>query len=440
MFRRTMHSLLLQTYALLFTLVAMMLRLLAPLNRRLAAQLKARSGVAQLAPRLALERARFRHCVVFFCSSAGEFEQAKPLIARLTASGSVFVHVIFFSQSGLAFAQARNETVSSCLSPLTDTVSDWGWLFSALRPTITCVVRHELWPGFLTAARRFGQLYLIDASCSQGERQGAQKRRLRSYLLRMFDGIYTVSPNDSAYFHCTYGIAAERLSCVGDSKYDRVLERAKERTGQIADYRALLALWSPKPEVKRLVLGSAYAEEVSLWLAARALRQAEDPLWQIVIAPHHLRPEFLDDIEHSCQKQGLSTVRMSAIQRGLTPGPQGAMVVFIDSMGILSEVYGTATAALVGGALHHQVHNVLEPACHGLALAFGPAYKNSQEAIHLVDQGLATVVATAADLAAWWRQLDNESQTMTRNVQSAVAGLAGASDRIMTTWRAHLGS
>jgi len=91
-----MHSILLYIYSLLFSSVALLLRILAPLHPRLKAQLAARGCVAQLAPSIAIERARFRHCAVFFCSSAGEFEQAKPLISRLTAMARFMFRLSFF--------------------------------------------------------------------------------------------------------------------------------------------------------------------------------------------------------------------------------------------------------------------------------------------------------------------------------------------------------
>lgn len=49
----------------------------------------------------------------------------------------------------------------------------------------------------------------------------------------------------------------------------------------------------------------------------------------------------------------------------------------IDRVGFLSELYGACHLAFVGGALHHKVHNVLEPLCYGLPIAFGPRYHTS---------------------------------------------------------------
>ena len=112
-----------------------------------------------------------------------------------------------------------------------------------------------------------------------------------------------------------------------------------------------------------------------------------------------------------------------------------ASLIVIDSVGILAEIYGTAQAAFVGGALHHQVHNVLEPASHGLAIAFGPFYKNSQEAIHLVHSGLAVVIEDSSQFGTWWRQLDHDTADIRQRMLAATAELTGASDRIFATWR-----
>ena len=62
-------------------------------------------------------------------------------------------------------------------------------------------------------------------------------------------------------------------------------------------------------------------------------------------------------------------------------------------MGQLSEFYGICHLAVVGGANHYQVHNVLEPAlmvCHNI----WTKHKNSHEAMDLVRKGLVTPIKT----------------------------------------------
>jgi len=433
-------------YSLIFVLLAPLARLLACFSPKIRGQLASRQPVAGLAPELARARSRKRHGVVFFCSSAGEYEQARPLIDRLSADDTVYIHVLFFSQSGCDFVKARGDLVAATLIPASDSIWQWGWLFSALRPDIVVVVRHELWPGFLDTARRFARgVYLIDASRSLGETTSRAKRYFRARLLNAFTSIYTVSEADRAFFLNNYRLPPERLQTVGDTKYDRVRERAQAKAGESRRLREFFDGLDTPPRSKarrRLVLGSAYRQEVELALAARRLLGAQATLWQFVIAPHHVA-ELTPWILERCQAEGLRAIRYTDLKSGAAQDStyDGAPeVIVLDTMGMLSEVYGTAEAAFVGGALHRQVHNVLEPACHGLALAYGPFYKNSQEAVHLARSGLADIVSDAAAFAAW---LEATGRRLSAGEEPPVARaldeLAGASGRILADWRSILG-
>ena len=48
--------------------------------------------------------------------------------------------------------------------------------------------------------------------------------------------------------------------------------------------------------------------------------------------------------------------------------------------------------------MHYRVHNVLEPSCFGMPVAFGPLFDTSQEAKELINKQLATVVNSESDL------------------------------------------
>jgi 3-deoxy-D-manno-octulosonic-acid transferase len=422
------RSVALLVYSLLFTLLAPLLKALAWANPKLSAQFAGRESLAKVAAELARRRAPYRHCVLFYCSSAGEFEQAKPLIERLEKHRQVFVHVLLFSRSGFEYLKVRKDPTSASLTPLTDSVWTWGWLLSALRPTIIGVVRHELWPGFLATAKQFGRLDLIDASQSLGESSSWLKRRTRAAFLRTFEKIYAVTDEDARFFDRTYRLPAGQLRVAGDTKYDRVRERAVAKESEIAGLRARFAHLAAKDgsHRARLIIGSSYFEEIDLLLAARAKNPEEFRRWQIILAPHHLQPENLAAVKERFAKAGVTLGLFSAN----TPGE----FVLLDAMGILAEAYGTADAAFVGGALHNEVHNVLEPACHGLALAFGPFYKNSQEASHLVRTGLATVVNTPEDLLVWLEGLSSGGSDQRARMVEAVTKLSGASDRILADW------
>lgn len=432
LFRALFRPLLLLVYSLMMTFLRPFLGVLAFVSPKLKAQTKGREPVPELAKKLGPLRARHQRSVLFFCSSAGEYEQARPLIERLGTS--VFVHVIFFSKSGLDYMHARRDNVSASLAPLGDSTWEWGWLLSALRPNLTVVVRHELWPAFLDAAKSYGRLHLIAASRSQGESTSRLKRFARTQLLDNFDVIHAVNDADARFFHETYGVPTDHLRVSGDPKYDRVIERAAAKAGEAAKIKALFDAVSAGQ--RRLVLGSTYEGDVDVCLAARAKIAPETAkAWQLVLAPHDISPEMIKSLHAACAKAGLSAISYTDLVGSPPKASTTWQVVILDTMGMLAEVYGAGDAAFVGGALHRQVHNVLEPACRGLALGYGPFYKNSQEAVRLVEAGLATVIRDAGQFATWWQGLETGLTERAAATRRAVEDLAGATDRILSSWR-----
>jgi 3-deoxy-D-manno-octulosonic-acid transferase len=101
-------------------------------------------------------------------------------------------------------------------------------------------------------------------------------------------------------------------------------------------------------------------------------------------------------------------------------------------MGQLAELYSIGDLAYVGGAMHAKIHNVLEPAAHGLALSSGPFYKNSREAIRFQKDGILTVVENAAQMTSWWTESARQVSDIRKSIHSKVYELCGASDKLFS--------
>jgi len=370
-------------------------------------------------------RVKHRSCVIFFCSSAGEYEQARPLIDRLLAREQPpHIHVFFFSRSGIEFMHARRETIAHSLAPI-DTVWHWGTLFAALQPDACIVVRHEWWPGFLATAREYAKVCLIDGTRSPGTT--LFKRSMKARLAGFFDRIFVVGPDDADWFSRELGITRARLAVVGDTKYDRARDRVLSNPNLISSLATDLE--RVFPERYRLVAGSVHTPDVAALCAAfRKLDASTSKKWLLVLVPHEVSQGKTQEILAQVRSAGLRIVRMS--QLADESGPISAEVLLVDRMGILAELYGVARLGYIGGAMHHKVHNVLEAAAHGLAAACGPYYKNSAEAVRLVGEGMLKVVTDADRLTNWWQE--NASRT-SQPGQSAerVAALCGATALII---------
>lgn len=360
-------------------------------------------------------RAKKDFCVIFFCSSAGEYEQALPLARRLFEEHNTYVHIFFFSPSGSSFAKLRNESIPFSLAPV-DTFQNWQKIFKVLKPNMTIIVRHELWPCFLYSANKFGPTYLVNASL-----RSDKSIFIKKMLFEFIDKIFTVSEGENANFLNYFSELSSKLKTLGDSKYDRVLERVN----LINSKNELSQLTNSKQKL-RLIVGSAWERDCELALKSLAIYKTvqQVPL-QIILVPHQPKPKFVESLKQECEKYKLTWQILKNLNEQVA-----ADVLIVDKVGILFDLYGECDLAFVGGALHHQVHNVLEPAAFGLPLAFGPLYQNSHEACDLVKERLARVVQNSDEFIEW------VVEVVTRGVRdlslrSYIESKAGACSRLL---------
>ncbi len=378
-------------------------RLLALVSDRMRDQVRSRGDHQLVVKKLSQLRQNFGRCAVFFCSSAGEYEQAQPLIERLSSDTDTFCHVFFFSVSGASFVMARKEQVSWSMSP-PDDAERWNELFAALRPDRTVIVRHELWPSFLWCASFSSKIIVINGVVpSLFGRQSKWRERVnlavKSWLFRFVDHVCAVSSEDAKFFERWLGLPVSKITMTGDTKYDRVLQRAQAKKATVSELRTRFqALWAPPGRDQTLIGGSVHLADVE-WLI-EALRDAGLKRLRILLVPHDVSTLNIGRIYAAVKEAGHSVELLSDLE-GANNMEQHAhpRVLIADEMGRLSELYGVADIAWVGGAVHNKIHNVLEAAAWGLPVICGPRYQNSQEAVCMKERGALMVVNSAHEIA-----------------------------------------
>ena len=77
-----------------------------------------------------------------------------------------------------------------------------------------------------------------------------------------------------------------------------------------------------------------------------------------------------------------------------------ADVLIIDNIGHLKYLYKYADLAIIGGAWHIGLHNILEAAVYGIPVLFGPNTNNFPEAQDLIAFGGAKQVLNKSDFPA----------------------------------------
>jgi 3-deoxy-D-manno-octulosonic-acid transferase len=409
-------------------------RLLALVSDRIRDQVGCRKDHASTVKKLASIRQQYRRCIVFFCSSAGEYEQARPVIETYSSDAATLCHVFFFSASGARFVAARKEDVSWSMSPVDD-AERWHELFTALRPQKTIIVRHELWPSFLWAASFCGPVFVINAVVpSLLGRQSKWRERcnllIKSWLFRFVDHVCVVSSADAEFFVRCLHIPEVRISVTGDTKYDRVVARAMAKKSAVGELRQRFQkLWDPPGRDQTLIGGSVHLPDVE-WLLG-VLSDASFKRLKLLLVPHDVSTLNIGRIYGAVKSLGVSVELLSEIENSkATARREHPRVLIVDEMGRLSEFYGLADVAWVGGAVHNKIHNVLEPAAWGLPVLCGPRYQNSQEAERMRERGVLCVVNAAGELPERLdRSLKNATQDGYRSLEFA-RSMAGATVKI----------
>src|SRR5690606_1945993 len=154
-----------------------------------------------------------------------------------------------------------------------------------------------------------------------------------------------------------YGVPAKKIIVTGDTKYDRVLERADAHREAAQSIREKITTMFPGRRL--LVLGSVYQADWDLMFSAWRGSATEN--WLPILVPHHVDQKAIDKLTQATSAAGFKPVLWSRMEK---PAPGESPVLIIDQMGMLAEIYASGEAAYIGGAQHAKVHNVLEPATY----------------------------------------------------------------------------
>ena len=157
----------------------------------------------------------------------------------------------------------------------------------------------------------------------------------------------------------------------------------------------------------------------------------DNPSIRFVVAPHEMDEERINRIIR--QTKG-GAVRYTQSKEDDDFGD--VQVLILDTVGILSSVYGYATWSYIGGGFGVGIHNTLEAATFGLPIAFGPKYHKFKEACDMVENGAACSIRSYDELALWFAPLRDDDVQLKRCGDAARAyteSNLGATDLIVGT-------
>ena len=184
----------------------------------------------------------------------------------------------------------------------------------------------------------------------------------------------------------------ENVVVAGDTRFDRVAQIA-------AAAKKIDLIEQFKGDSRLFVAGSSWGpdEELIVRLAN------ENPTIKFIVAPHEMEQARMAKIEQSAVG---GAVRYTNIDGDISD----KQILILDTMGMLSSVYGYADFSYIGGGFGVGIHNTLEAATFGLPIAFGPNYQKFKEARDMIALGGATSVSNYEELERWFAPLRDDSE------------------------------
>jgi 3-deoxy-D-manno-octulosonic-acid transferase len=356
-------------------------------------------------------------------SSMGEFEQAKPIIARLKQRlPDINVIVTFYSPSG--YENSKKFRLADVISYIPfDTRRDARTFLRIAAPDAAVMVRYDIWPNHIWELRQRGTPTLIANATMrrQTERRIPLVRNFHHHVYNAIDIILTVSNADADTFRL-FGLTHPRIAAIGDTRFDQVQSRSIEAKKHAIIPGTILQ------GRKVVVVGSSWPEDEQVILPAFTTLAKTMPDLLMIIVPHEPTLQHLEELEAELRGEA-SSIRFSALNEY-----GGEQIIIVDSIGILLTLYSYAHVAFIGGSFKQNVHNVLEAAVYGIPVLFGPKHRNSQEPMMLVDRGGGFIVSDSRELERTLRNLledDTARRTAGERASRFVESNVGATDRVL---------
>jgi len=350
------------------------------------------------------------------CASLGEFEQGRPLIEAIKKARPEFKIVLtFFSPSGYEVRKNYSVADHVCYLPA-DTPGNARKFISLVNPAAVIFVKYEFWDNYTSAIKKNGiPLYLISGIF-----------RVNHHFFRWYGGFFRkilfrfshIFVQDKQSMDLLKRTGIENVSVAGDTRFDRVVmiaDSAKD-IPQIEQF---------KGEERMFLAGSSWRQDEEI-IARYINLYPQKMKW--VFAPHEIDKPNIDRLEKLFSSE---VARFS----GFTDKSADARILIIDNIGMLSSAYRYASIAEIGGGFGKGIHNVLEAACWGIPVLFGPNHKKFREAVELLSLDGARSFSSFEEFSEIidnWLSDKNEYSKSAGNALKYVRENTGATGKILS--------
>jgi 3-deoxy-D-manno-octulosonic-acid transferase len=358
-------------------------------NEKAEKWLKGREKIFQ---RLAQSIPNGEKIIWMHCASLGEFEQGRPVIEKLKTTYPPYkILLTFFSPSGYEVRKNYEQADYIFYLPA-DSASNAKQFLDIVNPSLVVFVKYEFWYHYTSSINKRNIPFLLISAVFRKNQPffqwyGSLYRSMLNHFTQVF-----VQDMESEKLLDKLG-HSQKVTVAGDTRFDRVAE--------IADR------FEPIPLIEQLYKNEKIIVAGSTWpgdekMLAQLMEKIKDPSIRLVIAPHEINTEHLNQIKEffpaAIFYSQLPTPD-STLAAPDSPLPSQPPILIIDSIGLLSRLYKYAYITYIGGGFTKDgIHNALEAAVFGKPVLFGPNYKKYREAIQLIETEGAKSYVTIAEL------------------------------------------
>ena len=378
----------------------------------------------------------------FHAASLGEFEQGRPLMEQLRRDHPEYkILLTFFSPSGYEVRKNYEGADIICYLPL-DTITNARRFLRTVHPVMAFFIKYEFWYNYLHILKhRNIPVYSVSSIFRPDQVFFKWYGRQYAHVLKCFSHFY-VQNEESKKLLAKIGITAATV--VGDTRFDRVLQ-IKEAAKKLPVVESLTNSLTPTPKKenreaeersKVFVAGSSWLPDEEIFIPY--FKEHKD--WKLIIAPHVIGEDHLQQIEKMLQDAGYTSHRYTTLsaQGDTTPlalqKGDGGEALIIDCFGLLSSIYGYADVTYVGGGFGVGIHNTLEAAVWDVPVFFGPNNQRFQEAQGLKRCGGGLEIGNANDFRRLMQGFEDHptlAKELGEKAGAFVASMTGATKKIL---------
>jgi 3-deoxy-D-manno-octulosonic-acid transferase len=349
------------------------------------------------------------------CASLGEFEQGRTVIEAIeNERPDLKIVITFFSPSG--YEIRKNYAHADLISYLpADTPGNAERFIRLVNPEFVIFVKYEFWNNYISVLYNNNiPIYLISAIFRPGQHFFKLYGSFFKGMLKKFERIFV---QDKQSVTLLSGIGIGNILLAGDTRFDRVVQI----TGNARDIPQLEQF---RGDEKLFLAGSSWKQDEEI-IALYINKFAGRMKW--VFAPHEIDEHNIERLEKLLK---VRYVRFSEYNASAAD----ARVLIIDNIGMLSSAYKYAFIAAIGGGFGKGIHNILEPACWGVPVMFGPVHMKFREAVDLKSSGGAKSFAGYDEFESILDEWLTDSSLYSASAEMAgkyVKGNTGATDIIL---------